>query len=459
MSAPHLHTLGARETLLDETHDPDATSWIESANAPDADFPLQNLPYARARRTGSGESWRIVVAIGDDAVDLAVVAVDPNVPSALRAWLAPLARGDLNAFMAHGRPARVALRQWLFAALKADTPTPGSAAVVRRALVPRATLEFTRPCEIGDYTDFYTGIHHATAVGKLFRPDQPLLPNYPWVPIGYHGRVSSIGVDGQAFHRPWGQLRGADGVPTFAPCQRLDHELELGVFVGNGNAPGQPLTMDEADEAWFGLVLLNDWSARDVQAWEYQPLGPFLAKNFATTISPWIVTSEALAPFRVPFERPVGDPAPLPYLDSAGDRARGALDLTLEVWLQTSRMRASGHEGVRLMASNFRDAYWTVAQMLCHHASNGCNLQPGDLLGTGTQSGPGENQGGSLLELTKGGQRSIELPDGETRTFLEDGDTIGLRAYAGGDARSRRIGFGRCEGTVLPAIAWPGLGG
>jgi fumarylacetoacetase len=447
---------------VDRTHDPAARSWVASANDDDTDFPLQNLPFARARVAGSDEPWRIVVAIGDQALDLAVVAVDPRVPARIRALLGSLAHGDLNTFMARGRAARVALRQWLFDALREGAAGPAAvdAAVLRGALRPISTLAFTRPCDIGDYTDFYTGIHHATAVGRLFRPDNPLLPNYRWVPIGYHGRVSSIGVDGQCFPRPWGQLKGPDDdAPRLAPSQRVDHELEVGVVVGTGNAPGRPLTMDEAADAWFGLVLLNDWSARDVQAWEYQPLGPFLSKNFATTISPWIVTAEALAPHRVPFVRPAGEPAPLPYLDAAGDRARGALDLTLEVRLQTARMRERGEAPVALMHGNFRDAYWTVAQMVCHHASNGCNLQSGDLLGSGTQSGPREGQGGSLLELTQGGRQPITLPNGEQRTFLLDGDTIELRGHAGGDARTRRIGFGRCAGTVLPAVAWPAATG
>jgi fumarylacetoacetase len=446
---------------LDRTHEPSARSWVASANAVDTDFPLQNLPFARARRADVDESWRIVVAIGDQAVDLAIVAVDPRVPSDIRALLASLAHGDLNTFMARGREARIALRHWLFDALcegATGSAATVAASVLRGALLPIASLAFTRPCDIGDYTDFYTGIHHATAVGRLFRPDQPLLPNYHWVPIGYHGRASSIGVDGQCFPRPWGQLKGPDdAVPRFAPSQRLDHELEVGVLVGAGNAPGRPLTMDEAAEAWFGLVLLNDWSARDVQAWEYQPLGPFLSKSFATTISPWIVTAEALAPFAVPFVRPAGEPAPLPYLDAAGNRERGALDLTLEVWLQTAGMRARGEAAVKLMASAFRDACWTVAQMVCHHASNGCDLHAGDLLGSGTQSGPEDGQGGSLLELTQGGRRPITLANGEQRTFLLDGDTIELRGHAGGDAHARRIGFGRCAGTVLPAVAWPGV--
>jgi fumarylacetoacetase len=319
-------------------------------------------------------------------------------------------------------------------------------------LVPQTQCEMSLPCRIAEYTDFYTGVHHATAVGKLFRPDNPLLPNYKWVPIGYHGRVSSIGVSGQAFHRPLGQTRGADAAaPVYGPCRRLDYELELGVFVGVGNELGARQRMDEAEAHWFGMVLLNDWSARDLQAWEYQPLGPFLAKNFATTISPWIVTREALAPFRRPFAHPADDPQPLPHLDSPANRATGAIDITLSVELQTVAMRERGMNPQRLMQSNFRDAYWTVAQMLAHHSSNGCNLQTGDLLGTGTQSGPAAGQGGSLLELTEGGRRPIALPGGEPRTFLEDGDRVILRARCEA-AGARPIGFGTCEGTVLPVV-------
>jgi fumarylacetoacetase len=303
---------------------------------------------------------------------------------------------------------------------------------------------------VGDYTDFYTGIHHATAVGKLMRPDNPLLPNYKYVPIGYHGRCSSLLVSGHGFHRPRGQLKGEAPEPRFAASRRLDYELELGALIGRGNELGEPIAMPNAEQHLFGLVLLNDWSARDIQAWEYQPLGPFLAKNFATTLSPWIVTMDALAPFRAPFERPAGDPAPLPYLDDANHRHHGAVAVTLEVWLQTPSMRERGEPAVRLMQSNFRDAYWTLAQLVAHHSSNGCNLRPGDLLGSGTQSGPQPEQGGSLLELTSGGKQPITLPGGETRAFLEDGDTVILRGFCEREG-ARRIGFGECAGTVLPA--------
>ena len=433
---------------INETHDPALRSWVDSANRPDHDFPIQNLPFASFRRRGRDEPWRGGVAIGDAIVDLAALHRAQPFEGVAAQALAAAAQPQLNELMALGPAHWSALRLALSRALREGSAQRG---LVEPCLVDQAEAEYGLPARIGDYTDFYTGIHHATAVGKLFRPDNPLLPNYKWVPIGYHGRSSSIGVSGQTFRRPLGQTKGPqDAAPRFGPCQRLDYELELGVFVGPGNALGEPIPMAEAEDHVFGVVLLNDWSARDIQAWEYQPLGPFLAKNFATTISPWIVTLEALAPFRVPFAHPEGDPQPLPYLDSPDNRARGGIDLTLEVWLQTEAMRRAGEPPHRLMASNFADAYWTVAQMVAHHIVNGCNLQPGDLLGTGTQSGPGEDQGGSLLELTCGGQKPVRLPNGETRTFLQDGDTVLLRAYAS-QAGRRRIGLGECAGMVLPA--------
>ena len=409
-------------TLLDHTHDPAARSWVVSANAPDTDFPLQNLPFCRFRRAGTLEPWRVGVGIGDQILDLSAWGID-----------------DLNAVMARPGVERRALRHRLFDTLKQGAPEV--------ALLPQAQAEFTRPCRIGDYTDFYTGIHHARAVGKLFRPDNPLLPNYQWVPIGYHGRSSSIVVSGTPLRRPKGQVKPPDAeAPVFKPSARIDCELELGLFVGPGNALGEPFSIDEADEHAFGLTLLNDWSARDIQPWEYQPLGPFLAKNFATTISPWIVTMEALAPFRIPFTRPEGDPQPLPYLDSPAHRANAAFDIEMEVWLKTPACE----QPVRLSRSNLRHAYWSLAQMLTHHASNGCNLQPGDLLGTGTISGPAPEEAGSLLELTAGGKQPITLPNGETRSFLLDGDELGLRAYAQKPGY-RRIGFGACDGVIRPA--------
>ncbi|TXI19989.1 MAG: fumarylacetoacetase [Roseateles sp.] len=408
--------------MLDHTHDPAARSWVDAANAEGTDFPLQNLPLCRFRRQGTAEPWRVGVGIGDQILDLSGWGVD-----------------DMNALMGRSKAERVALRHRLFDALKEGAP--------RLDLLPQALAEFTVPCRVGDYTDFYTGIHHARAVGALFRPDNPLLPNYQWVPIGYHGRSSSIVVSGTPLRRPRGQVKPPDAaVPVFKPSERIDFELELGLYVGPGNALGQPFGIDEADEHAFGLGLLNDWSARDIQPWEYQPLGPFLAKNFGTTVSPWIVTLEALEPFRMPFTRPEGDPQPLPYLDSPAQRERGGYDIALEVWLKTPAMAAAQ----RLSTSNARHAYWTLAQMLTHHASNGCNLQPGDLLGTGTLSGPAPEEAGSLLELTQGGKQPVTLAGGEIRRFLQDGDQLGLRAYAEKPG-FRRIGFGACDGVIQPA--------
>jgi fumarylacetoacetase len=441
--------------MIDFTHDPEARSWIAAANADDTDFPPQNLPFGRFRRANpagahaAAEPWRIGVAIGDSVLDLpALGALDPLIAS----LLGPLNHGDLNGFMAQGRAARIALRHALFEGLSARPSGTASLWQARREalLVPRADIELALPCHIGDYTDFYAGIHHATAVGRLFRPDNPLLPNYKWVPIGYHGRSSSIVVSGHRFPRPWGQVKGEGDVPEFVPSRRLDYELELGFFVGPPNALGAPLDMAQAEASLFGAALLNDWSARDVQSWEYQPLGPFLAKNFATTLSPWIVTMEALAPFRVPFARAEGDPPPLPYLDSVVNRERGGIAITLEAWLQTHGMLAKGEPAVRLTRSSFADSYWTPAQMLAHHASNGCNLQSGDLLGSGTQSGPNAGEGGSLLELSVGGKSPIRLPNGEERTFLQDGDCVILRGHCE-RAGARRIGFGECAGVLLPA--------
>ena len=435
---------------LDATHDPALRSWVASANHPAADFPIQNLPYGRFKRRGSDEAWRIGVAIGDQVLDLKLAAEQCPWPREVAELLEPLARGDLNAFMDRGPEARRTLRAALSRALAQGSD---QGPFLELCLVPQADAEMALPCAIGDYTDFYTGIHHATTVGKLFRPDNPLLPNYKWVPIGYHGRGSSLVPSGTAFRRPLGQTKGPDdAAPGFGPCKRLDYELEIGAFIGGGNALGEPIPIDRAEDHLFGLVLLNDWSARDVQAWEYQPLGPFLSKNFGSTLSPWIVTAEALAPFRVPFARDAADPQPLPYLDSPGNRAHGGLDITLEVWLQTPAMREAGLPHQRLMASNFRDSYWTVAQLITHHASNGCNLASGDLLGSGTQSGPAADQGGSLLELTAGGKRPLTLANGETRTFLQDGDSVRLRAFCAREGAAR-IGFGECEGTVLPAPA------
>jgi fumarylacetoacetase len=356
---------------------------------------------------------------------------------------------DINRLIRLRPESRRELRRALSEGLRRGSPFEGG---WREALQPQAEVELGLPCHIGDYTDFYAGIHHATAVGKLFRPDSPLLPNYKWVPIGYHGRASTIVVSGTDFRRPLGQIKPADAdAPRLGASQRLDFELEVGIVIGRPNAMGQPISIDEAEDHVFGLALLNDWSARDIQAWEYQPLGPFLSKNFASTLSPWLVTLDALAPFRRPWARPAGDPQPLPYLDSTASRLHGAFDVELEVWLQTARMREAGHPPARISRSNFADAaYWSIAQLVAHHTVNGCSLANGDLFGSGTLSGAAAEQAGSLLELSQGGRQPITLPDGSRRTFLEDGDAVTLRGFCERTG-FRRIGFGDCTGTVLPA--------
>ena len=433
---------------LNETHDPRLASWVASANAPGGDFPIQNLPFAVFRRAGTDEAFRGGVAIGDAILDLGAVhragVFDGVAARAAAACTAP----ELNGLMALGPAAWSELRLALSRALRAGSALAGT---LQPCLVPQADALYTVAAAIGDYTDFYTSIHHATSVGRLFRPDNPLLPNYKWVPIGYHGRTSSIAVSGQEFPRPLGQtLPPGAASPVFGPSKRLDYELELGVFIGPGNATGTRIPITEAEGHVFGLCLLNDWSARDVQAWEYQPLGPFLAKNFATTISPWIVTLEALAPYRVPWTRPIEDPQPLPYLESKDNRAAGAFDIRLEVLIQTAKMRAAGVTPACLSQTSFRHAYWSIAQMVAHHTVNGCSLRPGDLLGTGTESGPTPQEAGSLLELSSGGKSALSLPGGEARTFLEDGDRVTMRGWCEKPGAAR-IGFSEVVGQVLPA--------
>ena len=436
-------------SALNATHDPAAKSWVASGNASAGDFPLQNLPFAAFRRAGSSESFRGGVAIGDAVLDLGALHTLGVLQGSAAQALALCAQPTLNALMAEGAEASAALRAALSAALRSGSPLE---ARLRPLLIPQAAAEYRVAAQVGGFTDFYASIHHATAVGRLFRPDNPLLPNYKWVPIAYHGRASSVLISGQDFARPCGQLlpQGATQ-PQLAATRRLDYELELGVFVGRGNRLGNRVPLAEAESHVFGLCLLNDWSARDVQAWEYQPLGPFLAKNFATTVAPWVVTLEALAPFRVPWLRPAGEPPPLQYLDDAAQRAAGAIDIQLEAWLESARMRANGVPAQRLSHSSFRDSWWTVAQMLAHHTVNGCNLEPGDLIGSGTQSGPLPPQAGSLLELTAGGRQPLTLAGGETRTFLEDGDRVTLRACCERPG-AVRIGFGEAAATVLPAL-------
>jgi fumarylacetoacetase len=434
---------------INETHDRTLASWVESANSGVTDFPIQNLPFGVFRRDGRNEPFRGGVAIGDQILDIAAAHKAGAFSGDAAAAAAHCTGPTLNGFMAMGPAAWSALRLALSRALREGSPMQGK---LTACLVAQAHAEHAVPAEIGDFTDFYASVYHATTVGKLFRPDNPLLPNYKWVPIGYHGRASSIGASGQAFPRPVGQTLPKDAqTPVFGPSRRLDYELEVGIYIGVGNELGQRVPLADAEAHVFGLCLLNDWSARDIQGWEYQPLGPFLAKSFATTVSPWIVTMEALAPYRTEWTRPEGDPQPLPYLESGENRRRGALDVQLEVWLETDQMRAARAGPAQLSRSSLRHSYWTVAQLVAHHTVNGCNLQPGDLLGTGTQSGPNADEAGSLLELSDAGKRPIALPHGETRTFLQDGDAVILRGWCEKPG-FKRIGFGECRGTVLPAV-------
>ena len=436
---------------IDDSHDPALRSWVESANLPDSDFPIQNLPFGVFRRRDAAEPHRIGVAIGDSVLDLVQcreLGLLRELPTEVQAVLGAPA---LNGLMALGAPAVRALRHHLVRLLRADSSRaePG-------ALVPLADVQLTVPADIGDYTDFYASVFHATRVGRLFRPDNPLLPNYKYVPIGYHGRASSIVASQTPVRRPWGQTKAADQPqPAFHPTRMLDFELEVGVFVGRGNALGAPVPIDEAEDHIFGLCLVNDWSARDIQAWEYQPLGPFLAKSFATTVSPWVVTLEALAPFRSPATaRSADDPAPLPYLSSADHATAGSVDLQLEVAIRSARMREQGVAPVCVSRSSLRDLYWTIAQLLTHHTSNGCNLRPGDLLATGTVSGPEDGNRGCLLELTANGRQPVTLSDGEQRGYLADGDEVILRGHCERQG-FRRIGFGACQGTISAAIGSP----
>ena len=430
--------------MIDETHDVGLSSWVPDATG--SEFPVQNLPFGCFVRPGDATT-RIGVAIGGCVLDLheAVNAgALTDSPDALRA-------PSLNDLMAAGPPVWRALRLALSRLLR-HGGSDAVRAAADRVLLPMQQVAMQLPAVIGDFTDFFASIHHATNAGSLFRPDNPLLPNYKYVPVGYHGRVSSIIPSGAPVRRPQGQVLPPGGtVPILQPSAMLDYEAELGLFVGRGNALGAPIPISAAAEHGFGLVLLNDWSARDVQAWEYQPLGPFLAKSFATTISPWVVTLHALAPFRGPTaSRPDGDPAPLPHLDDAEDRRQGGLDVRIEVELCSAAMRQACVPPLRLSDATFQDSYWTLAQMLAHHTSGGCNLRPGDLVGTGTISGPGPGTLGSLLEITRRGAVPLALPGGEQRRFLEDGDEVILRG------RCRRegfadIGFGECRAILQPA--------
>jgi fumarylacetoacetase len=422
-------------------------SWVESANQPQTDFPIQNLSYGVFERGGSASDGgaRIGVAIGDSILDLRACAearlLDDLAPETVHACTAD----SLNALLALGPGHWSPLRRRVTELLESASPQRQQ---VEPLLIAQDAAAMRLPTVIGDYTDFFTSLYHATNVGNLFRPGNPLAPNYKYLPIGYHGRASSVVISGTPVRRPAGQTQEG----PFGPSRALDYELEVGVFVGVGNRLGKPVPIDQARSHIFGLCLLNDWSARDIQAWESQPLGPFLAKSFATTLSPWVVPLEALEPFRAPaFARAEEDPAPLPYLHSAEDQARGGIDLTVEVWLASQQMRETGAAPMRISRGNFRDTYWTIAQMLAHHTSNGCNLRPGDLFGSGTVSGPTRDSLGCLLELTRRGSEPFRLPTGEERHYLEDGDEVILRGYCEREG-SVRIGFGECRGTVTAAI-------
>ena len=437
---------------LDETHDPKRQSWVTSANG-HPNFPIQNLPVGIFSLPGGTEK-RGGIAIGDMILDLAAAAEEGLFAGAARNAAEATAAGSLNPLFGLGEAARQALRARTSELL--DVKGPDSKrieGISDRFLYRAAECVMHLPARIGDYTDFYVGIHHATNVGKVFRPDNPLLPNYKHVPIGYHGRSSSIVPSGASVRLPSGQLKDADSTaPTFGPSRRLDYELELGIWIGPGNDLGNPIPIDEADGHVAGFCLLNDWSARDIQSWEYQPLGPFLSKNFATTVSPWVITPEALAPFRAAQSpRPEGDPRPLPYLWDDRDQREGALDLDLEVFLTTAGLREKGLPPHRIARSSTRHMYWTVAQLVAHHTSNGCNLQPGDLFGSGTISAPEATGFGSLLEVTRAGQNPIRLESGEERRFLEDGDELILSARTPPTGKFAQVGFGECRGTVGPS--------
>lgn len=436
---------------INETHDPELESWVVSANDPNSDFPIQNLPFCVFSAPRNPDMPRVGVAIGDKILDLWACYGTGSIDASTRPAAVLCAESSLNR-LAREREACHALRKWLSKALS----TRASGDERRRLaehLVNISDCTFHVPANIGDYTDFYCSIYHATNVGSMFRPDNPLMPNYKYIPIGYHGRSSSIVISGTDIRRPKGQNRSdAERPPVFIPCRNLDYEIELGFYIGTGNELGSGIRLQEAEDHIFGVCLVNDWSARDIQAWEYQPLGPFLAKNFATTVSPFVVTMEALAPFRSPaFERADDDPRPLDHLYDEGDRQRGGLDICLEVSIRTEKMLRQGLDPFLLSRSNTKDLYWTIAQMLTHHASNGCNMRPGDLLATGTVSGPEKDARGCLLELTWRGSEPIELPSGEERRFLEDGDEIIMTGHCRRDG-FRRIGFGECRGKVLPAL-------
>ena len=428
-------------------------SWVDSANDPTVGFPLQSLPYCSFVLQADGDkSAHLGVGIGIFVLDLHDLCQAGLLASLSSETRAACAASQLNQLMRGGPEAASALRRKLVSLLT-DAASSAQQESVASMLVPAENVRFLKPVIVENYTDFYASIHHATNVGKLFRPDQPLLPNYKWIPIGYHGRASSLVISGTSIHRPHGQIKShTQDSPIFAATAQLDYEVEVAAYIGTRNLFGEPVSIANAESHIFGLSLLNDWSARDIQSWEYQPLGPFLGKSFATSVSPWIVPMEALQPFRISScTRPVSDPQPLAYLADSLNAQAGGIDMTLEVFLSTAHMRAGSQPPVRLSTGNVRDLYWTFAQMIAHHTSNGCNLVEGDLLASGTVSGPGEGSEGSLLEITRRGASPLRLPNGEVRTFLEDGDEIILRGYC------EKIGFprlslGECRGTILPGI-------
>jgi len=435
---------------INHTHDAKARSWVESANRSGSDFPIQNLPYAVFLRRQSAEAWRGGIAIGDEVVDLAALSHKGLLEGLAATAAAACSQSTLNAFFEMGPSAWQALRHGMFRLLGLDANAEEQRAVAG-CLVPQSGVEYAVPVQIGDYSDYYTSIYHAENIGKLAGLNTAT-PNFKWIPLAYHGRASSIGVSGQKFRRPLGQAKAPDApAPILQPTQKLDYELELAIYVGKSNQMGQPVSVSDAEQHIFGIGLLNDWSARDIQFWEMAPLGPFLGKSFATTISSWIVSLEALAPFRLPFERPARDPQPLPYLDDKTNRAAGAIDITLEVWLGSSKQRVQGDAAKRVSSTSFKHQYWTVAQMLAHHTINGCNLKVGDVLGTGTVSGPTISEAGALIELALNGAAPVNLATGEKRSFLEDGDTVALRGFCE-KAGFARLGLGECLGEVLPAL-------
>ena len=434
---------------LNETHDPALTSWVESANDADTDFPVQNLPFGVYTDPDTG-AGKVGIAIGDMILDVTAAREKGVIGGAADDAAGACAGDTLNDLMALGGRHWSALRAAASRALRAGTEEGAAAeAIADDILVAQADVTMRLPARIGDYTDFYSSIFHATNVGKMLRPDNPLMPNYKHIPIAYHGRASSIVPSGEVCKRPVGQTKAPDAdAPSFGPSMAFDYETEMGFFVGPGNPLGQPVSISEAEDHIFGLCILNDWSARDIQAWEYQPLGPFLAKSFASHISPWVVTMEALAPFRcAAYDRPDGDPAPLPYLSSSDNEAKGGFDVQIEVSIASEQMRDAGTPPHVLAVTNMQHLYWTIFQMLTHHTSNGCNTRPGDMMGTGTISGPTDDALGSILEITKRGAEPVALPTGEERKFLADGDELIMRAWCDADG-ARRIGFGECRAVI-----------